>query len=170
MRKFLHNSALAACSILLTVVLNGDVAAQAKKATAVSSTKTERMLKEIKANYTPTQDKRAYIVTFKGTAKSDINVILVEVENAVAMVADVAAVNEVDLTPEVLKELLEYNARVDYIKVGISDQGTVQVQTEQGLALLTGKVFSQMLDQVAAGADEVAKILAPVRKGSAPAK
>ncbi len=152
---------------MLTVVTS--VSAQAKTAPAKES-KLERLLKETSANYMPFQGPRTFVVTYKGKDKPQIDVILIEADESVLMFADVAAGKEIDLTPEMMKKLLQYNMHVDYIKVGISDLGSIRVQTEQDLTPLTGKVFEKILDQVAAGTDEVTKLLAPVRKGPAAVK
>ena len=166
MKRHLHFFAVAASGLIFIAALNISVVAQTKKASAVIS-KTERMLKEIKANYSPFQGKGTFIVSYKGKEKAEIDVILIETEDVVVILADVAAGKEIDLTLDLMKRLLEYNTQTDYIKVGISDLGSIRVQSEQELLAINGKIFGKILDQVAAGADEVAKILAPGRKGTA---
>ena len=166
MKKILQISSIALISFLFTAALNASVCAQVKKAAATGSSKTERMLKEIKAAYSPFQGKGTYIVSYKGKEKAEIDVILIEVENAVAIFADVVAGREIDLSPDLMKRLLEYNLQADYIKVGISDIGSIRVQSEQELPLMNGKSFGNILDQVAAGADEIAKMIAPARKSA----
>lgn len=167
MRKVLYFVALAVIGLLLITASNGRADAQVKKAAAVKTSKTEQMLKEIKATYSEFQGKGTYIVSFKGKNKAEIDVILIEAENIVVLLADVEAGKDINLTPDLMKRLLEYNMHADYIKVGISDIGSIRVQTEQELVPLNGTVFGKLLDQVAAGADEVAKIIAPGRKGAA---
>ena len=165
MRKVLYFVALAVIGLLFIMAVSGKADAQVKKAYAVKTSKAEQMLNEIKAAYGPFQGKGTYIVSFKGKNKAQIDVILIEAENVVVLLADVAAGKDIDLTPDMMKRLLEYNTQTDYIKVGISDIGSIRVQTEQELLPLNGTVFRKILDQVAAGADEVAKIIAPGRKG-----
>lgn len=146
-------------AVFVMVVLNLEVAAQANQ-----ETKSEKMLKEIEAIYKPFDGKSSFIVSYIGKEKKEIDVITVEVGSAVALIADVAAGREINLTPEVMRKLLEFNSRADFIKVGISDIGSIRVHSEQKLALLNAKTFEEILDQVAAGADEVATMLKPVRK------
>lgn len=161
--KLLHSSAPAVILSLLFAVVDG-VVAQVKTAPVAKVFKTEQLLKETSANYAPFQGPGTFIVVYKGKERPQIDVILVEVGDSVVILADVAAGKEIDLTPSIMKKLLEYNAQIDYIKVGISDIGSIRVQTEQVLTSLTGTAFEDILDQVAAGTDEVTKLLIPVRK------
>ena len=63
-----------------------------------------------------------------------------------------------------MRKLLEFNSRADYIKVGISDIGSIRVQCEQNLVTMNSNFFKEVLDQVASGVDEIAMILRPVKK------
>lgn len=157
--------------ILAVVMASGSrTNAQAVRSPGAKVTKTETMLKEIKAVYKPFQAEGSFIISYNGNVKSEIDVIVVEVGTAIAILADAAAGREIDLTPEKMRKLLEFNSRSDYIKVGISDIGSIRVQSEQKLVLLNPKLFEEILDQVAAGTDEVAKIIGPIKAKAVPIK
>ena len=136
-------------------------------AQVIKDSASEKMLKEIKAIYQPFQGKDSFIVSYTGNELKNISVITVEVGSAISILADVAAGREVDLTPEIMRKLLEFNSRADYIKVGISDIGSIRVQCEQNLVTMNSNFFKVVLDQVASGVDEVAVILRPVKKKTA---
>ncbi|HKP70249.1 MAG TPA: hypothetical protein VJV05_13260 [Pyrinomonadaceae bacterium] len=142
--------------------LNLTSSAQTVKPAATTDSKLETMLKEIKATYKPFQG--GFIVSYEGKEMAEIDLIIVPVESSVAILSDAAAGKEIDLTPEKMRKLLEFNSRSDYIKVGVSDIGSIRVQSEQNLTLISPKFFEELLDQVAAGTDEVAKIVGPIKK------
>jgi hypothetical protein len=151
-------------TLVAILTINGLISAQVKKSAVINVTRTEKMLRDIKANYQPFQGENSFIVLYSGKEKEEISVILIETDDAVLVLADVAAGRTVGLTPEVMRKLLEFNMQADFIKVGISDIGSIRVQSEQGLASIDPKSFGKLLDQIAAGADDVAKILKPVIK------
>lgn len=138
--------------------------AQTVTRTSIKETKTEKLLKEIKAAYSPFQGENSFIISYSGKVNKEIDVVVLEVGLAVAIFADAAAGRDVDLTPEKMRNLLKFNSRSDYIKVGISDLGSVRVHSEQNLLLINAKFFEEVLDQVAAGTDEVARIIGPINK------
>jgi len=146
-------------AVFLTSGSGRQVAAQ-----VVKDSTSEKMLKEIKAIYKPFQGKDTFIVSYTGNELKNISIITVEVGLAISILADVAAGREVDLTPEIMRKLLEFNSRADYIKVGISDIGSIRVQCEQNLVTMNSNFFKEVLDQVASGVDEIAMILRPVKK------
>ena len=152
------------------VTMSGSANAQAKKSGIIKVTKTEKMLRDSKAKYTPFQGDDSFMVIYAAKEEKEIAVVIIETVDAILVFADVAAGREVELTSDVMRKLLEYNMEVDFIKAGISDIGSIRVQTEQGLLSMSAKTFKMILDQTAAGADEVAKIIAPVRKASPAAK
>src|SRR5687767_2220311 len=94
-------------TLLVILTINGLVNAQVKKSAVINVTRTEKMLRDIKANYQPFQGDNSFIVLYSGKEKEEISVILIETDDAVLVLADVAAGRTVDLTPEVMKKLLE---------------------------------------------------------------
>ena len=142
------------------------VDAQARKKSVIKVTKTEKMLRDVKATYRPFQRDDSFIVVYEGKELKEISVILIEASDVLVVLADVAAGREVDLTDGMMRKLLEFNMKADYLKVGISDIGSIRVQTEQELSLMSAKTFQKILDQAANVADDVAKILKPARKTS----
>jgi type IV secretory pathway VirB6-like protein len=155
-------------ALLLFLLVSGlvsQVAAQSK-VNQPNQSKTERLLKEIKANYRPFQGAGTFIISYKGKEKSDIDLIVVESDGAIVILADVVAGTDVDLTSEVMRKLLEFNMRADYIKVGISNIRSIRIQSEQDLLLISGKVLGKILDQVAAGVDDVAGIVASAKRSA----
>ena len=151
-------------TLVAILTINGLVNAQVKKSAVINVTRTEKMLRDIKANYQPFQGENSFVVVYSGKEIEEISVILIETDDAVLVLADVAAGRTVGLTPEVMRKLLEFNMKADFIKVGISDIGSIRVQSEQDLVSINTKSFGTLLNQIAAGADDVAKILKPVRK------
>jgi hypothetical protein len=145
------------------------IASSGRQAAAqvVKESSSEKMLREIKAIYKPFQGKDSFLVSYTGKELKDISIITVEVGPAISIMADVAAGRELDLTPEIMRKLLEFNTRADYIKVGISDIGSIRVQSEQTLVTMNSNFFKAILDQVASGADEIAMILRPAKKKTA---
>lgn len=141
--------------------------AQSVKPSAIKETKTEKLLREIKATYSPFQSDHSFVISYEGKEKKQIDVIVVEAETAVVIFADAAAGREIDLTPEKMRKLLEFNSKADYIKVGISDIGSIRVQSEQNLALIKAKLLGEILDQVASATDEVARIIGPIKQKNA---
>jgi hypothetical protein len=152
---------LAVGAILLA---SGAAGAQTAKATGTKPSKLEGMLKEIDAVYQPVKGENAFIVSYSGDDLKDIDLFVFEGEGAIAIMFDIVSAKDVNLTPAIMRKLLEFNANVDFIKVGISPNGSIRVQTEQGLEGMTSKSCKNMLDQMAAGANDIAKILAPARK------
>jgi len=142
------------------------VDAQAKKDSVIKVTKTEKMLRDAKATYRPFQGEDSFVVVYEGKELKEISVVLIEASDLLIVLADVAAGREVDLTDGVMRKLLEFNMKADYLKIGISDIGSIRVQTEQELSLMSAKSFQKILDQTAAVADDVARLLKPVRKTS----
>ena len=128
---------------------------------------TEKLLKESGVDFDVFQGEDSFIIIYEGKTNKEISVILIEADEAVANLSDVSSGKDVDLTPAAMKSLLEYNMKVDHIKVGISDIKSIRVQTEQLLKGLSASTLKLMIDQVAAGNDEVAKIIQPVRKKAA---
>ena len=153
-------------TVLLSSIFSSDVRAQTGASTSVKETKTESMLKEIKLTYRPIEGEKGFIVSYKGKEMKEIDLIVAEAEDAIAILVDVSAGRDVHLTPATMRKLLEFSVSFDYLKVGISDIGSIRVQSEQSLTI-SAKAFGEVLNQVAFGADEVAKILAPVRKKAA---
>ena len=150
---------------MIAAVFGGTAGAQTSALSAQKLTKTETMLKEIGAEYSrPVPAQLAFVVPYSGKEMKAIDLFVIEAAGGLVVMVDVAAGKDVNLTPAVLRKLLEFNAAVDYIKVGISDDGSIRVQTEQNLLAMTSAELQKLLDQAASGADDVAKILAPVRK------
>ncbi|HUR99809.1 MAG TPA: hypothetical protein VMZ26_17220 [Pyrinomonadaceae bacterium] len=138
--------------------------AQSVKSPATKETKTEKLLKELKVSYEQFTSDHSFVTSYDGKELKRIDVILVEAETAVVVLADAAGGRDVELTPEKMRKLLEFNSKADYIKVGISDIGSVRVQCEQNLSLINAKVLEEILDQVASATDEVAKIIGPIKQ------
>ena len=166
-KDFLTPILFIVAAVFVALGLNTTANAQAKKTETVKVTKTEKLLKDSGARYGPFQGEGTYFVAYSGKEMKEISVIIIESETAVVVLADVAAGREIDLKPEVMRKLLTYNMDADYIKVGISDLGSIRVQTEQNLELLNAKVFKDILDQIASGAEDIARILKPVFKQTA---
>ena len=150
-----------------TLLAAGIAGAQTGKPTVDQASKLEGMLKEFKASYQPVKGEKAFFVSYSGDEMKDIKLFVIEVGEGLAVLVDVATADEVNLTPAIMRRLLEYTCEVDYIKVGISKDGAVRVQTEQSLYGMKSKTLEEVLNQIAAGANDVAKILAPVRKKQA---
>ncbi len=158
---------LLSISLTLSLFTNAVYGQSTKPAPAAKLSSTERLLKESGADYSPFQGDDSFIVSYKGKQMGRIDLIIIDADKSAVIFADVAAGRELNMTQEVMRKLLEFNLRSDYIKVGISDIGSIRVQTEQILALMDAKNFDQMLDQVAAGSDEIAAILKPAMKAGA---
>jgi hypothetical protein len=154
--------------LALLLILGSAVAAtaQTKLPARAALSKTEKMLKEISANYRPFQGANSFLVSYVGKEIKEIDLIVVEAGEGIAVLVDVAAGKDLELTPDVMRKLLEFNMRADYIKVGISDLGSIRVGSELDLLSVSPKGFGKVLDQAAAGADEVAGIIAPFKKGA----
>jgi len=100
--------------ILFVMMVSGHkTSAQAVRSPGVKASKTETMLKEIKAVYKPFQAEGSFIIPYNGNVKSEIDIIVVEVGTEIAILADAAAGLEIDLTPEKMRKLLEFNSRSD---------------------------------------------------------
>lgn len=134
------------------------------QAPAAKETKSEKLLKEVKAAYKPLQAPASFIISYTGKELQEIKVVTVEAGSSIATVVEIAAGNEVNLTPEVMRKLLVFNSHADFIKASIGDDGGIRVQGEHDFTSMSAKFFGELLDQVAAGADEVAGIIRPVRK------
>jgi len=156
-------------AVIGVVGLSASVEAQTASSPRKGAT-IEKLLKESGVAFEPFQGEDSFISVYEGKVNKQISVIVIEADAAVVITTDVVAGKEVDLTPAVLRSLLEYNLKADYIKVGISDMKSVRVQTEEVLKGLTPETFKVLIDQVAAGNDEVAKIIQPVRKKAASTK
>jgi len=159
--------AIAVIGSFVLVINATRVHGQVKKDSVINVTKTEKMLRDIKAPYRPFQGENSFLIVYEGKELKEISVILIETPALVVVFADVAAGREVELTDRVMRNLLELNLKADYLKVGISDIKSIRVQTEQDISLMSPKTFEKVLDQTALVADEVAKLLAPARKKEA---
>lgn len=144
------------------------VAGQTKQPAAVQPSKTEQLLKQISTSYrTIPESKNSYFVTYSGKELKQIDLFVIEVdEGGIAILFDVVEGKEVDLTPVALRKLLEFNMQADYIKVGLSDKGAVRVSAEIFLRSATAEGLEAVLDQAAASADEVARLIAPFKKNT----
>lgn len=142
------------------------VAGQTKQPAAAQPSKTEQLLKQISTSYRVIpESKNSFFVTYSGKELKTIDLFVIEVEGSgIAILFDVAEGNEVDLTPVALRKLLEFNTQADYIKVGLSDRGSVRVAAEIFLRSANAEGLEAVLDQAAASADEVARLIAPFRK------
>jgi hypothetical protein len=154
-------------AILIAAILF--TSSMAVSAQAVNETKTERMLKEIGQPYTRMKE-GVYMIQYKGKDFKEISVVAAEGDGYLIGFVDVANKEEATLTPDIMQKLLEFNLRADFIKVGIGKKGTITVQTEQSLKLIDTASVREILDQLAAGANEVYTIVQPRAPASKPAK
>lgn len=164
MKKFLHFTAIVVINFMVVAALSNGAAAQVKPESNASLSKTERLLKEISSTYTVLKGKNTFLVPFEGKHKKEIEVIVVDANEMVVWFSTVADGKEIEFTPALMRKLLEFNMQADYIKVGISERGSIDVQAEAFLSWMEPKSFQAVLDQIAAGANIVSGIVAPFKK------
>lgn len=164
MKEFLHVTALVVMNFVLVASVSNNVAAQVKSEPTANLSKTERLLKDVASTYTVLKGKDTFLVPFEGKHKKDIEVIVVEANEMVVWFTRVADGKEIELTPSLMRKLLEFNMKADYIKVGINERGSIDVQAEAFLSWMEPKSFQAVLEQIAAGANTVSGIVAPFKK------
>lgn len=131
-------------------------------AQVAKDSKTESILKEIGQPYTRMKPD-VFTIAYKGKFLKEISVVAAEGNGYFIGFVDVASKAEAALTPQMMQQLLEFNLRADFIKVGVGNDGKITVQTEQLLRLMDKQAVSEMLDQLATGADEVYRIIKPAK-------
>jgi hypothetical protein len=59
------------------------------------------------------------------------------------------------LTPELIRALLKFNSGLDYVKVALDSDGDISVRCDSSVRVLDLQRFNEVIDQVAASANEV---------------
>src|SRR5258708_18457222 len=100
-------------------------------------------------------------IDFEGKAIGSFRVIMVAQENIVVIFAIIAKKNEIPLTAELLKIMLNCNHKFDRVKVGMDEDGDAFVRTDASSRVLDGEEFKAIIEQVAAAANEAYEVIKP---------
>lgn len=98
-----------------------------------------------------------WTVPFQGKSLKNFNVIIAtDAESETIVVfAVIAEKKNLRLSQDLLYNLLKYNHAVDKIKVGISEEGDLNVRIDENGRLLDLQAFKDTLEQTAAASDEL---------------
>ncbi len=91
----------------------------------------------------------------------DFNVVVFTAEDLAIFVVFVAEQKQLKVTPELMKSLLQMNADVDRVKIGIDKEGSLFVRVDASIRVMDVDELKANVEQVAAATDEVAKAAKP---------
>jgi hypothetical protein len=103
----------------------------------------------------PKADANVWKIKFTGKSLPSFDVILASQDDLLVTFVIVAQKKNLQLTPALMQKLLGYNHNIDQVKVGIDDDGDLFVRSDQHIRVLDDREFKDIVEQVAAAADEV---------------
>src|SRR5260370_13435402 len=137
--------------------------ASAQKPSKATQASMAKMLELLPASgfeckqYSPT----VWGIDFEGKGIGSFRVIMVAQENIVVIFAIIAKKNEIPLTTELLKTMLNCNHRFDRVKVGMDEDGDAFVRTDTSSRVLDDVEFKAIVEQVGAAANEPYGLIKP---------
>ena len=123
--------------------------AQSKPAARVAT-----LLEETGYSYSKASD-NVWVIAYEGKSLPKFNVIATAHENVLVLFTIVAEKNNLKLTPDVIKRLLQLNGDLDRVKIGVDEDGDLFVRTDLSIRVLDGREMKENIEQVAAATDVV---------------
>lgn len=102
-----------------------------------------------------------WVVSFKGTSKTDIQVFVTSAENLIVMGAVVAPKASMKVTPEMMFKLLRLVHDIDRVKIGFDDDEDLFLRAEVTTKCFDVEDFKASMEQVSAGTDKVYAAIKP---------
>jgi hypothetical protein len=132
------------------------LAAEAPASQNSAVKKTAQFLEQFGGTYTKISN-TVWVVPFKGKAINDLEVLVVVSPESNLLVLGATVVKKQNLkqSQALLYRLLKYNHVADYVKVGFDDDDDLFVRADLNAKTLEFQSFKEILEQVAAVADEL---------------
>jgi hypothetical protein len=158
----LKSSLLVSCLLLIQVPSFGQAKASQDKTSPdkTASARVSQLLEQSGYSYSKVKDD-GWTIPFHGKALPDFDVVVFTAEDLAIFVVFVAEQNELRVTPELMKSLLQMNADADRVKIGIDKKGSLFVRVDASIRLMDVDELKADVEQVAAATDEVAKTAKP---------
>lgn len=96
-----------------------------------------------------------WLVSFKGSSLTNIQVIVSSAENLIVMGVIVAKKDSLKVTPEMMFKLLRLVHDMDRVKIGFDDDEDLFVRAEVTAKCFELAEFKEQIEQVAAASDKV---------------
>lgn len=143
------------CAVLISVAVFAlSVESYAQSTTAASSAKVTKLLDDTGYTFTRKTDNVWYAVINRKTLKNFKLIVTTQDDLMVAFVT-VAPKARIKKTPEFIETLLKFNNSLDFVKVGLDRDGDIFVRTDASVRTLDAQQLKEIIDQVAASANEV---------------
>ena len=151
------------CSITL---FSAEISAQQNKADSKKTTvsvkseniqiKIGRLLDKSGSGFSKISD-GIWTVPYKGNSLKNFDVIIVADKTSGLVISFVLVAKKSDLriSQNLLYELLKFNHTADRIKVGIDEEGDLNVRIDENGRLIDLQALEEMLEQTAAASDEL---------------
>lgn len=153
----------AACGALFSLLfaLPGWGAGQPEQALAdPNSAKVLRLLKASGYEYTQKSDTVWYIVKH-GDDLGDFKVIGANEGDLLVVFVTVATKAHMEMDMDLASKMLSLNHTLDQVKIGIDDDGDAFVRTDISIRILDQQSFKEVVNQVAAAAEETYTTIKP---------
>jgi hypothetical protein len=155
-----HTSLLITALALLLALQNvsAQKAGQAQpKAEPKAAKSPPRMLEILEASgysYTKAKD-NVWTIPFQGKTLAQFNVFVALSSNLVVIGAVPVEKKNLNVTPELMRKLLQFNEDLDRVKVGIDEEGDLFIRVDSSLRVMDAEEFKAIVEQVAAATDVV---------------
>ena len=119
-----------------------------------SVSKVGRLLDESGYKFTKVADS-VWTIPFEGKSLPSFTVIVSTQENIAVIFVILAKKAELNATPEMMRQLLQLNADLDKVKIGLDDSDDLFVRIDSGIRVMDVEEFKANVDQVSGATDEV---------------
>jgi hypothetical protein len=108
-------------------------------------------------------DANTWTIKFKGKALTDFNVLITSTPEGILVVLVIIAEKKYlkGNPPEMMYKLLKFEFDADFVKTGLNDHDDLLVSAELTIRTLDLQEFKEIVDQVAAAADQVYATVRP---------
>jgi hypothetical protein len=104
----------------------------------------------------------------QGKSLQNFKVVLAVQDDLLVTFVTVVQKQQFQVTPEFARALLKFNSRLDFVKVGLDDDGDIFVRCDSSVRTLDNESFGAMVDQVTASANEVYDGMSPFLSAKSP--
>ena len=124
------------------------------------SAKIARLLESTGYTYSKGSN-NAWSITFKGDVLPEFDLVISSQQDVLVLFVLVAEKKAMRVTPELMHKMLMLNGEIDKVKVGIDKDGDAFVRIDLNLRVVDAQEFKENVNQLAAAADEVFKVVKP---------
>jgi hypothetical protein len=154
--------ALALLSVLALVLTFAPAPARAQEqATNANAARIQQMLTQSGLQFTRHRD-TVWSLKFNGKSLAEFRVILAVKGELLVTFTNPVRKAQIPLTSDFLFKLARFNHTLDYVKVGLDDDGDLFVRTDSNPRALDLAEFKAMISQVSAATDEVYSSVNPL--------